>query len=117
MTAAERNRRRARKTARREKRIAKGKTTVGTRRRAAKMAERAVDAMRMNQELLDQRTSQAKRSDKAHNREAKRRRRHRSAQERDGTIPTRDFDPRNATWPGPARSRGRRAYKKARAAR
>lgn len=114
MTAQQR---REKKRRRRARRLETGKVTVGTRRRAVKNRERANDAYRMNDELLRQRQDQANRSDKVHNRERKRRRRVRSAQERDGTIPTRDFDPRRAPWPGPQRGRGRRAYKKARAAR
>jgi len=109
--------RREKKRRRRARRFETGKVTVGQRRQARKAAERAKDAYRMNDELLSQRTDQANRSDKAHNREVKRRRRRRTAQEKDGTIPRRDFDPRNAPWHGPQRSRGRRAYKKARAAR
>lgn len=65
---ARRAERKRRKHLRRRHRKATGKTTRGTVRRLQKEAVRAADAMRMNDELLAQRTSQAKESDRRHNR-------------------------------------------------
>lgn len=58
--------RREAKRKRREARKTRGKITVGTRRRRVKEAERAVDAMRMNDELLAQRTHMDKEYDRRH---------------------------------------------------